>query len=291
MRESLLSAGELQATIIIPTNDHGMLLRYPLQSLQRQTVREFEVLLIGDGVPPDVKPALLELVSQDDRFRFIDHPKHSRRGEPYRHEALLHARGRIVCYLCDRDLWMPDHLEQMLALLSVADFAHSLPLHVLPEGNFRTFPIDLGFEGYRQMMLSVNDNRIPFSCFAHTLKAYRSLKEGWATTPENLWTDLHMFRKFFADHELRGASGILPTAVTFPSPPRKGWSESDRIAELEAWWQRLGTAAGRLEFEREIFRATVLTQRDEAARLAELASGLNRQLEESRRNALWRGFS
>lgn len=291
MRGNLLSAEELQATIIIPTSDHGMVLRYPLQSLKRQTIHEFEVLVIGDGVPEAVKPALLELVSQDERFQFIDHPKHSRRGEPYRHEALLHARGRIVCYLCDRDLWLPDHIEQMLALLSVADFAHSLPLHVLPGGDFRAFPVDLGFEGYRRMMLTVNDNRIPFSCFAHTLKAYRSLKEGWTTTPENLWTDLHMFRKFLADDTLRGASGILPTAVTFPSPPRKGWPESDRIAELETWWQRLGTASGRLEFERDIFRATVLRQREEAAHIAELASRLNRQLEEDRKSWFWRGFA
>lgn len=285
-----MSAKQLQATIIIPTYDHGMTLQYPLQCLKHQTISDFEVFVIGDGVPDELKPRLLDLVSEDERFRFIDHPKHSRRGEPHRHEALLIASGRIVCYLCDRDLWLPDHVEQMLKLLSTADYVHSLPLHVLPGGDFRTFPVDLGFEGYRHMMLTMSDNRIPFSCFAHTLEAYHSLKEGWTTTPDNYWTDLYMFRKFFAAETLCGTSGVIPTAVTFPSPPRKAWTEPERIAELETWQRRLNTSEGRLRFQREVLCETVLEQRKEAKRLGELASQLHRELESSRMNTMWRRF-
>lgn len=34
---------------------------------------------------------------------------------------------------------------------------NSLPLHILPDGSYRTFPIDLGLAGYRWMMRAVND--------------------------------------------------------------------------------------------------------------------------------------
>ena len=266
------------ATIIIPTHDHGLTLRYPLASLKRQTLGDFDAFIIGDGVPDSLKAALRELVADDERFHFIDHPKHVRRGEPYRHEVLRNAADGIVCYLADRDIWLPDHLEQMWSLLQSADYAHSLPLHILPDGSCRAFPVDLGFAGYRWMMCAVNDNRIPFSCFAHALDAYHRLPEGWATTPDNHWTDLHMFRKFFANDSLRGASGLAPTAATFPTPPRKDWSSEQRLAELDAWWQRLDSDGGRATFTQDVLQATVRAHREEAVRLGQYAQQLQQQL-------------
>ena len=266
------------ATIIIPTHDHGLTLRYPLASLKQQTLSDFEAYVIGDGVPESLKPALRALVAEDRRFHFVDHPKHIRRGEPYRHEVLRRAADGIVCYLADRDIWLPDHLEQMCELLQSADYAHSLPLHILPDGSFRAFPIDLSFAGYRWMMCAVNDNRIPFSCFAHSLDAYNCLPEGWATTPNNFWTDLHMFRKFFTNESLRGTSGLSPTSATFPSPPRKDWSSEQWLAELQTWWQRLGSDSGRTAFEQAILKVTIRAHREEAVRLSQYAQQLQQQL-------------
>jgi glycosyltransferase involved in cell wall biosynthesis len=266
------------ATIIVPTHDHGPTLRYPLASLRRQTLTDFRAYVIGDGVPDRLKPVVMDLVASDPRFQFLDHPKHLRRGEPYRHEVLQQAAPGIVCYLCDRDIWLPDHLERMWQLLQDADFTHSLPLHVLPGGSIRAFPVDLGFAGYRHMMCSLEDNRIPFSCFAHTLDAYGRLAEGWATTPGERWTDLHMFRKFFSNPDLRGVSGLLPTAATFPSPPRKEWRGEQRLAELADWWQRLDSPAGRTAFEQSVYHATILVQRREAALLGQYAEQLQQKL-------------
>jgi glycosyltransferase involved in cell wall biosynthesis len=272
---------QTQATIIIPTFNHGMTLKYPLECLKKQTVENFEAFVIGDGVPEALKPSIKKLVSEDERFHFLDYPKHSRRGEPYRHEVLLNAKGNIVCYLCDRDLWLPDHLQQMVDLLSKADFAHSLPLHVLPDRKLRAFPVDVSFQGYRQMMLSLKDNRIPFSCFAHTLKSYHSLKEGWGSTPDGFWTDLYFFRKFFADEKLHGVSGLLPTAITFPTPPRKECMISERLSELEWYKNWLSTDIGRLSFEREILLASVHAQRAETVKFF---TGLSKLLDEINNN-------
>jgi len=276
------------ATIIIPTHDHGPTLRYPLASLQRQTLVDFRAYVIGDGVPDYLKPVVMDLVAGDPRFEFLDHPKHTRRGEPYRHRVLQQAAPGIVCYLCDRDIWLPDHLERMWQLLQEADFTHALPLHVLPDGGIRAFPVDLGNAGYRHMMCSVDDNRIPFSCFAHRLEAYHRLPEGWTTTPGQRWTDLHMFRKFFSHPALRGVSGLLPTAATFPSPPRGGWSGEQRLAELADWWQRLDSPSGRNDFERQAYQATILAHRREAALLGQYAEQLQQRLAASQAVPSWR---
>ncbi len=92
-----------------------------------QTIGDLELFIIGDGVTPDTRDVIAELAAQDRRVRFIDRPKHERRGEPYRHEVLSEqASGSVVAYLCDRDLWLPNHLEELVRTLDGADFAHTL---------------------------------------------------------------------------------------------------------------------------------------------------------------------
>ncbi|MES2934393.1 MAG: glycosyltransferase family 2 protein, partial [Pseudomonadota bacterium] len=158
----------MDASIIIPTFNHGETLRFALHSIKQQSVQDFEVFVIGDGVPEQHKSWVRNAVAADSRFIFIDHPKHERRGEPYRHEVLKTATGKLVCYMTDRDIWLPNHLEQMQVLLANSDYAHALPLHVLPDASLRVFACDLTGPGYRYMMSTVMDNRMPFSSFAHT---------------------------------------------------------------------------------------------------------------------------
>lgn len=221
------------ATVIVPTFDHGATIELTVASALRQTM-PVEVLIIGDGVPDSHKVYMEQLVRSDARVRFLDHPKDPRRGEPYRHEALTQARGHIVCYLCDRDLWFPTHVERLATMLETADFAHSLPMHLHPGGLWQFFPVDLAHPVHRQLMLT-HWNRVPLSCAAHTLSAYQRLPEGWSPTPAGTATDWHMFRKFLLDPQCRCASGAVPTALTFPSPPRKGWTMAQRVEELQGW--------------------------------------------------------
>lgn len=227
---------DIRATVVIPTFDHGPLISTAIDSALAQDV-PVEVFIVGDGVPEEHKCFLNNLAASVPRVRFFDHPKDASRGEAYRHAALEHARGEIVCYLCDRDIWLPDHVTQMLSLLQNADFAHSLPLHVI-DGQVLYFPTDLAHPAYRHQVLN-HGNRIPLSCAAHTLSFYQRLPQGWSTTPAGQPTDWHMFRKFLGASSCRCVSGTLPTAITFPSPPRKSWSLQAKLAELNAWQSRI----------------------------------------------------
>ncbi|MFT4195316.1 glycosyltransferase family 2 protein [Ottowia sp.] len=231
-----------RATVVIPTFDHGPLIGLAVDSALRQSV-PVEVFIVGDGVPEVHKPFIHDLVARDSRVHFFDHPKSPGRGEHYRHAALTHARGEIVCYLCDRDLWLPEHVAHLLALLQTADFAHSLSLHIRA-GQVEFFAADLAHPVYRHMMLW-QVNRVPLSCAGHTLGFYRRLPEGWGDTPPGVPTDWHMFRKLLGHPDCRCASGTLPTAITFPSPPRKGWSPQARLDELRAWQARIADPAQR----------------------------------------------
>ena len=229
----------LAATILIPTHDHGPTLRASVASALGQTVSDIEVFVIGDGVPDETRDILAEMMRADSRVRFFDHPKGPRHGEPYRHEALLEARGRIVCYLSDDDLYLPHHVEQMTALLKDADFAHTVAVAVQLDGSLSTWTVDLELPVYRDELLA-DRNRIPFSAGGHTLSVYRQLAEGWTSTPVGTPTDLFMWQKFLRHPACRFRSGRTPTVLVFPSPARSQATAAERLQELQTWTARIG---------------------------------------------------
>jgi hypothetical protein len=264
----------VRVIVIVPTHDHGATLRISLEWLRRQTYANFEAVVIGDGIPPELVADVRAAVAIDARFRLIEYPKHARRGEPYRDEVLRGSNADLVCYLTDRDIWFPEHLATVVELLRDADYGHSIGVHVLPDGALRAYACDLAQPGYRHMLLATNDNRMPFSTFAHRMSAYRALPEGWAQTPEHEWTDLFMIRKFIRHTALRGISGATPTAVTFPSPPRKGWTREQRVDELARYAERFEAPSARADFQLEMLEATLRAQRDEIARLSTALSSI-----------------
>lgn len=107
-----------QATVVIPSFDHGPTLLYSVRSALAQTIEDIEVFVVGDGVPDTTREIMAELMREDDRVRFFDNPKALSRGELHRSSALEEARGEIVCYLADDDLWFPEHVEAMRNLLA-----------------------------------------------------------------------------------------------------------------------------------------------------------------------------
>ncbi len=241
----------LTATILIPTHDHGPTLRSSVASALGQTVSDIEVFVVGDGVPDETRGIMAEIIRADSRVRFFDHPKGPRHGELYRHDALLEARGRIVCYLSDDDLYLPHHVEQMSALLKDADFAHALAAAVQPDGSISTWTVDLEVQAYRDELLA-NRNLVPFSAGAHTLDFYRRLAEGWTTTPAGTPTDLYMWQKFLRHGECRFRSGRTPTVLVFPSPARPQATPAERFRELDAWMARIADGQAVAPIEREV---------------------------------------
>jgi GalNAc5-diNAcBac-PP-undecaprenol beta-1,3-glucosyltransferase len=126
-----------EATVVVPTYDHGPTLRHSVGSALRQTVDDIEVLIVGDGMPDDAREVALELERSDERVRVLVNPKGESRGELHRHAALGEARGRLVFYLSDDDLWFPDHVESMTASLAAAgaDFVHAPPIWRMDDGS------------------------------------------------------------------------------------------------------------------------------------------------------------
>ena len=228
----------VRATVLIPTYDHADLLLRSVASAQRQSVADIEIFVIGDGVPERTRDIMVDLGRADRRIRFFDHPKGPRHGEVYRAAALEHATGRIVCYLSDDDLWLPDHVERMEQLLDGADIGHSMHLEANEDGSLHANFFDLALPRHRELLMRYEIG-FGLTFGAHTLSAYRRLPHGWRTTPPEVATDLYMWHQFLDQSWCRTASLLRPTALHFASPLRRGWTLEQRLIEIDRWVPRL----------------------------------------------------
>lgn len=225
----------MPATVVIPTHDHRDMILRAIASIKRQTLQDFEVFVIGDGVPDETRMLMSKVCEDDKRFRFFDFPKGQRTGETYRHRVLQEASGEIVCYLADDDLWLPNHLETMLRASEDADFFHSLHAGVNADSSMYFYPSNLSDDTVRSLMCQTTANRFGLSFCGHTLSAYRTLPEGWSTAPEGVPTDLHMWRQFLLQETIRAKTVFRITALGFAAPLRKGWTLDQRLEELDQW--------------------------------------------------------
>jgi GalNAc5-diNAcBac-PP-undecaprenol beta-1,3-glucosyltransferase len=229
-------------TIIIPTFNHEETLRYSIQSVLDQTVKDFELHVIGDGATEKTEKIVQEFAKDDSRIRYHNFPKSARTGEEYRAKLLSEVRSRYVCYLSDDDLWFPDHLQIMQSLLASADFAYTFSLMIKPDGNIDTWYGDYTHPFYKKIFLHTKNNRynvIPLSCAGHTLSAYKRLPRGWESTPVGKHTDLHMWQVFVSEPTIKISKSPTPTVLHFASSLRKEASGAERIEELSSWYKRL----------------------------------------------------
>lgn len=228
---------EIKATVVLPTTgDRGSLLKYSVGSIQSQTVKEIEIFIIGDGVSEKSEGIVKDLISKDNRIKFFVFEKHTRRGEVYRHQALQKASGTIVCYLCDRDLMLPDHIETMIDTLKDYNFASTTYIDVKPD---KSLNIDQYIEYFGESKKIKNPdilrNTISLSNVGHKLDLYHKLPFGWRTTPPNEYTDCFMWAQFLAHPDCKAYSHFKPTILYFKRGHHPGWGAKERLPELTYW--------------------------------------------------------
>lgn len=213
-------------TIILPTShDRGLLLPFSIGSVQKQSIQDFELFVIGDGVNDFTRGVIQDLQAQDSRIRFFDFPKHPRRGEENRHQAMQEAKGKYVAYITDRDYWLPHHLETLTLYLAKYNFASTL-----------NFDVKDDYMVYGRKNLDAWD--APswlFSCDGHTLEMYRKLPYGWRTTPKHLYTDRYMWEQFLSHPECTAYCGLEPTVLWFKRGDHPGLSSEERKDLFIKW--------------------------------------------------------
>jgi len=138
-----------RVSVILSTYNWSAVLPYSIGSVLRQTFRDFELLVGGDGCTDDSETVVAAI--GDPRVRWINLPRNTRHQSGPNNEGLRQARGEIIAYLGHDDLWLPHHLAahvnaydttgcalaHSLCLLVAADESTSWPSLPRPrEGSF-----------------------------------------------------------------------------------------------------------------------------------------------------------
>lgn len=228
----------VSATILIPTWNSPLTLRYALASAEHQTESNIEILVVGDGVNDDSRELIATFQERDKRVTFLDLPKGENRGERNRHEGVLRASSDIIVYLADDDILMPRHVENLLCLLEIAPFVQSRNTYIDAHNQLQLHPTDLSDQ--RWIAWHLEDpprNRVSITGTAHTKTLYEQLTNGWNVSPPGMWTDLYLWRQFFQLPDFRGATHKEVTALQFPAPYRHETSVEELTSFYESWYQ------------------------------------------------------
>src|SRR5262245_27389907 len=105
------------SVLFTPSSHRSATLPFAVASVQAQDIEDIEILIVGDGVDDSARSTVERLQAIDSRIRFFDFPKGPRNGEIHRDGVLRQARGRIVCYQADDDLWLQGHLLEIETVL------------------------------------------------------------------------------------------------------------------------------------------------------------------------------
>ena len=228
--------GSPRVTVLMPTHDHGALIHSAIRSALAQSFADFELLVVGDGVPDETPGIVAEYGKADPRVRYFDFPKGPRFGELHRHHVLTHqARGSLVCYLADDDIWLPHHLAHMCELLREADFAQAFRVTVVDDQD-KVFVGDGHFaDPWHRRELLDGRNFVGLSAAGHTMELYRRAPHGWRTAPQDVPSDWYMWSQLLALEPCRAVTGSRPSVIGLAQALRRDWSFERRRAELLRW--------------------------------------------------------
>ena len=171
-----------KVSVLLPTHRRTETLRLAIDSVLSQTFPDFELLVVLDGAGAETR-AVMDRFS-DPRIRVHDLPKAPGNGHANRQTALDEARGSVVAYQQDDDIWFPDHLERLVALFRNESvlWAHARSFWVTADGlmlpNFAN-----AAHGTARRQIRRDFNMIASSMVAHRTDALRRAG-GWAPSGE-----------------------------------------------------------------------------------------------------------
>jgi len=124
-REPLLS-------VVVATYNRSNALRYTIESVLGSSLRDFELLVIGDACTDDTAEVVAAF--GDPRISFTNLPRNFGEQSAPNNFGCGKARGRLVAYLNHDDFYFPDHLETAVACLESngADLVYSPVAAALP---------------------------------------------------------------------------------------------------------------------------------------------------------------
>lgn len=94
-------------SVIVPAYNSEKTIGDTVESVLKQTLRDFELIVINDGSTDSTLKVLLSI--QDPRLQVFSYPNAG--SNPSRNRGFTHSSGEYIAFLDADDLWTPDKLE------------------------------------------------------------------------------------------------------------------------------------------------------------------------------------
>lgn len=123
-------------SIVLATYKRGQCITPTIESVLRQTFSAFELIVVGDGCDDGTEAAVASFNSE--RILWRNLARNSGSQSFPNNEGIRCARGEWVCYIGHDDVWAPDHLARLRALIEqnrAIDFAVSGCIYYGPQGS------------------------------------------------------------------------------------------------------------------------------------------------------------
>ena len=118
----------MKVSVIIPVYNAAPYIADTLRSVQRQTMSDFEVLLVDDHGQDDSMSVAKATIGDDPRFRFLETPENSGPGVA-RNVGIKAAQGDYIAFLDSDDLWEETFLEKLLQVAELTPHSSLLTPH------------------------------------------------------------------------------------------------------------------------------------------------------------------
>lgn len=140
-----------RVSVVIPTYNRKTVLLESIESVQRQSFEDLEILVCDDGSTDGSAEAVQSVAARDSRVRWIAGP-HCGYPGAVRNRGIRAARGEWIAFQDSDDLWQPAKLEKQLGVLERApdaQFIYSHAAAVWPDGvRRRMTPFRIRREGW-----------------------------------------------------------------------------------------------------------------------------------------------
>lgn len=229
------------ASVIIPTHNRAATLAAAVASVQRQTVSDIEILIVGDGPTPDVVTAAEALTRMDTRVRFLSFEKAPADGGLNIDRAIRQARSERIFYNDDDDVWLPQHVETLGPALEHVDIVDTLPVSVGViaiggEQRLHGTLVNSGNERIRQLLA---EGRLKLTFDTHVAHRRSSYIELGSPRVAASGLSINAFLAAFASaRSIRWTTLPIATALSLHGAARVGATPSERRTEIETWLAR-----------------------------------------------------
>ena len=125
-------AGGPLVTVVIAAYNRSEVLRHALASAIRQTYRNLEILVVGDACTDDSEQVVA--AAGDPRVRWMNLDRNAGSQAGPNQAGLEAARGELIAYLGQDDVWRSDHVALLVADIerTGADVTYGVTSYVWP---------------------------------------------------------------------------------------------------------------------------------------------------------------